>query len=239
MNVVSDSLSVVASKVFDEDIHLPKAAPENRKSGEEVVNEDFKLFPEEKWFSVSEISDSLFEVINGNSFNELTPVSRGDLRYLKVLHKDFEGKSRIGELICNQEIADELLEIFLALYRADYPIERIVLVEEFGSSDSASMATNNTSCFNSRRVPGSRTLSKHAYGLAIDLNPLYNPLVKIRNGRITIMPEEGNLYADRSIRNPHQITASDTAYRLFKQYGFRWGGDWRSAKDYQHFEKSL
>lgn len=160
-----------------------------------------------------------------------------DLRYVKIRYLDFDGKTQNGELICNQKIAQDLVEIFSELYDRQYPLASVRLVDDFGGDDLASMEADNTSCFNFREVTASggrsHKLSLHAYGLAVDLNPLYNPYVK--KGKI--LPQSAKPYANRKNANPYRIDHEDLAYQLFTSHGFTWGGDWKSLKDYQHFEK--
>ncbi len=188
-------------------------------------------------FSQQEITDSIFARIEGKSFKENCTTPREDLRYLKVLHYNKEGEELEGELICHKDIADDLLAIFRELHRAKYPIERMVLIDEYDADDEASMRANNTSAFNFRPASGKRRLSKHSTGMAIDINPLYNPLVKHREGRTKVYPSTATPYIDRTQDFPYKIVKGDLCYRLFKQHGFSWGGDWRRSKDYQHFEK--
>lgn len=175
--------------------------------------------------------------IRGRSYKEGCPVPLGELRYLRVLHHDFEGHVRRGEMICHREVADDLLAIFRALYDARYPIARMVLIDEYDADDTRSMEANNSSAFNYRRIAGSRTLSRHALGRAVDINPLFNPCVRVRDGRTLVEPEAARPYADRTRDFPGRLHEEDLCVRLFKARGFRWGGDWRSLKDYQHFEK--
>ena len=160
-----------------------------------------------------------------------------DLRYVKIRYDDFDGKAQNGELICNQKIAQDLVEIFSELYDRQYPLASVRLVDDFGGDDLASMEADNTSCFNFREVTssggGRHKLSLHAYGLAVDLNPLYNPYVK--KGKI--LPQSAKPYVNRKHANPYRIDHEDLAYQLFTAHGFTWGGDWKSLKDYQHFEK--
>ncbi|MBO6144225.1 MAG: M15 family metallopeptidase [Prevotella sp.] len=157
---------------------------------------------------------------------------------LQVQHIDFEGQIRQGMIVCNHAIAQDLQEIFAELYRQKYPIERIRPISEYGDDDEQSMRANNTSCYCYRPVAGTKKLSKHAQGMAVDVNPLYNPCVRRqKDGTLKIEPATGRPYVDRSRRFKYKITTSDLCYRLFLQHGFRWGGSWRSLKDYQHFEK--
>ena len=168
-------------------------------------------------------------------------ISYDDLRYLKVLYYDFNGNIQEGELICNAFIAEDLKEIFYELYCNQYPIESIRLIDDYNGDDTASMKANNTSCFNYRVVDGTTSLSKHALSCAIDINPFYNPYVvfdKTGNGQDYISPKGSEIYADRSKDFAYKIDEQDLCYRLFKEHGFTWGGDWNSCKDYQHFQKT-
>ena len=188
-------------------------------------------------FCQEEISDEVFSRMMGKSYKEECTTPREELRYLRVLHYNKVGEELQGELVCHKDIADDLLAIFRELYQAKYPIERMVLIDEYDADDEASMRANNTSAFNFRKASGMRTLSKHSTGMAIDINPLYNPLVKHREGRTRVYPSNATPYIDRSQDFPYKIVKGDLCYRLFKKYGFSWGGDWKSSKDYQHFEK--
>ena len=188
-------------------------------------------------FYQQEITDSIFARIQGKSFKENCTTLREDLRYLRVLHYNKEGEVLEGELICHKAIAEDLLEIFQELFRAKYPIECMVLIDEYDANDETSMRANNTSAFNFRTISGGRRLSSHSTGMAIDINPLYNPLVRWRDGHTRVFPADAAPYVDRSKDFPYKIVRGDLCYRLFKKHGFFWGGDWKNSKDYQHFEK--
>lgn len=190
-------------------------------------------------FVQEEISDSIFARIDGKSFKKGCTTPRENLRYLRVLHYNKEGERLEGELVCHKSIADDLLVIFRELYKARYPIERMVLVDEYDADDEASMRANNSSAFNFRFISGTRSLSRHSQGMAIDINPLYNPYVRQRGGRIVVEPSTARSYADRTKDFPYKIVKGDLCYRLFRKYGFTWGGDWKNSKDYQHFEKKI
>lgn len=167
-------------------------------------------------------------------------ITYDDLRYVHIWHYNFDGTPVEGELICNQAIAQDLVEIFYELYRNEYQIEKVLLIDEYNGDDTASMEDNNTSCFNYRLVEGSTSLSKHALGLAIDINPLYNPYITYqKDGSENVSPVSAQPYADRSASFPYKIDEKDLCYRLFKEHGFTWGGDWNSCKDYQHFQKAV
>lgn len=189
-----------------------------------------------KLFTVSKISNSIFERMYQKSYKENCTVPKDSLRYLRVLHMDLDGNTRIGELVVNESIADDVKTIFYKLYLHGYPIEKMVLVDEYDADDNASMADNNSSAFNYRVVEGTTHLSKHSLGLAIDINPLYNPYIHTLNGQTVCSPENGSAYSDRTKDFPYKIDTEDYAYKLFLEYGFSWGGSWNSAKDYQHFQ---
>ena len=195
-------------------------------------------------FFYHDLTDEIITAITGISYpiSEETAlaISYDDLCYMNVLHYDFNGEVQMGELICNKKIAQDLIEIFHELYLNEYQIERIKLIDEYNGDDTASMLDNNTSCFNYRVVDGTTSLSKHAMGCAIDINPFYNPYVvfnKDGTGETYISPEGSEIYADRSQNFPYKIDENDLCYKLFKKHGFVWGGDWNSCKDYQHFQK--
>ena len=187
-------------------------------------------------FRIEPISDVVFNRIYGKSFREDCTLPREDLRYLHVLHVDPEGVEHEGEMIVNYHIAKDVLEILRQLYEAEYPIERIRLVDEYDADDELSMEDNNSSSFNFRFISHTTKISKHGLGLAVDINPLYNPYTKIVDGVCTVEPITGEPYLDRDADFPCKIDHEDLCFRLFTGHGFEWGGDWEDLKDYQHFE---
>lgn len=198
------------------------------------VNDDFFYEP---------IPKAVREKMKGLSYpddiNE-DEICYDDLCYLSILYKDFDGNICKGQLVCNELIARDLTEIFSDLFENDYRFENIKLIDEYGADDVLSMSDNNTSCFCYRVVDGTKKMSDHAYGMAIDINPFYNPYVVFKSGEDDyISPPGSEIYADRSENNPnpYRIDKNDLAYKLFKEHGFKWGGDWNSMKDYQHFYK--
>lgn len=191
-------------------------------------------------FASYAIDETIFERINGISFTENESIALTELSYLRMLYYGFDGNTYVGEMIVNQKIAEDVLEIFQILYENQYPIEKMVLIDEYGADDESSMNENNTSAFNYRTISGSSKLSNHSYGMAIDLNPKYNPYVKTASdGSVICQPESGRAYADRTKDFSYKIDTNDLAYQLFTQAGFTWGGNWNSVKDYQHFEKKI
>lgn len=213
----------------------PEPTPQKEKLTE-LVNESFYI---------EEIDDELKERMRGKSYAadiDESIVNFDMLRHVVIKYNDFEGNVKDGELVCNELIAQDLLEIFKELYESGYMLEEVSLIDKYDADDDMSMEANNTSCFNYRLVDRSDKLSYHAYGLAIDVNPLYNPYVeygKGENGSDYICPTQSVFYAYRDNDFPYKIDENDLCYRLFKEHGFKWGGDWNSCKDYQHFEKRL
>lgn len=168
------------------------------------------------------------------SWREGCPVPLEDLRLLEIAHFDFAGAVGQGELVVHHDVADDVAAVFRTLFAVEYPIERMELVDVYGGDDTASMEANNTSAFNCRTVAGTSKWSEHAYGRAIDINPLVNPYV--RGGYVS--PAAGAPYVDRSVAHMGLITSGGEVVEAFSSIGWEWGGNWSSAKDYQHFSQS-
>jgi hypothetical protein len=167
-----------------------------------------------------------------------------ELRYIPVLHYNAEGQELKGEMVVHRDIAADVADIFRQLHSQRYPIEHIQLSDTYACDDEQNMRANNTSAYCHRNIQGTTRLSKHAQGRAIDLNPLYNPTYRIRRnaqgdsiGYSHLQPSTAAPYVRRSDIFPYKLAPTDPAVRLFKQKGFRWGGDWRRKRDFQHFEK--
>ena len=192
--------------------------------------------PQNTKFYKTEITDDIFKRIYGKSFKTDCTLPREDLRYIRVLHIDINNKTHEGEMICNKYIADTLLKIFKKLYEEKYPIERMVLVDEYDADDEKAMEDNDSSCFNFRFISHTTRISKHGLGLAVDINTLYNPYIKVVDNRTIIEPITGEPYVDRNKSFIYKIEKNDLCYNLFIENGFEWGGNWIDRKDYQHFE---
>lgn len=209
------------------------------KAGETVSAAEVDQFGQTRCFEAVEIPDHIWEQMQGKTYKPNADIGRKDLRYLRLLHWDYDERIHLGEMICNAAIAHELVDIFRQLYQAHYPIQRMVLPDNYGADDESQMRANNSSCFCYRPISGTKKLSKHALGLAVDLNTLYNPYVGMRNGKPFLEPSTAKAYTDRSKTFKYKIDQNDLAYRLFTSYGYTWGGSWQTRKDYQHFEKEL
>ena len=208
------------------------------QAGSVVGVEGVERFGQDKCFTASVIPDKVFARMQGKSYPKGCTVRRSDLRYLRLLHVDKDGHIRLGEMVCNKAIAGDVLAIFKELFRQRYPIESVRLIDDFGADDERSMRANNSSSFCYREVKGSKKLSAHARGMAVDINTLYNPYYhRSRSGKVTVQPATGSKYLDRAGKFPYKIVRGDLVWQLFVSHGFKWGGAWRSVKDYQHFEK--
>ena len=189
--------------------------------------------PFEVQFKIDMIDEALYNEMLGKSFKENDVIQVDALRVLTLTYYGFDEKAHIGQMVVNQEVAEEVVSIFRALYEAKYPIEKINLVDQYDGNDDLSMAANNTSSFNFRVVSGSDHLSMHSYGMAIDINPLQNPYITSKG----VFPPEGKAFVDRNQNEKGMILEDDLCYRLFTEKGWTWGGQFKSVKDYQHFQK--
>jgi hypothetical protein len=170
----------------------------------------------------------------GSSWHQGCPVAIADLRLLRMDYLGFDDLVHRGRLIVHEAEARPIRRVFRTLFYARYPIRRMRLVDAYGGSDDRSMAADNTSAFNCRPVEGTSRWSEHAYGRAIDINPVENPFVSGTH----VSPPRGRAYADRARRAPGMIHAGDAVVRAFAAVGWCWGGNWNSPTDYQHFSAS-
>lgn len=197
----------------------------------------YKVYKE--GFNSAILPEYIKEKIMGVSYRENPDISLDELRYVRIIHFDFNGQIQEGELIVNQRIAYATMKAFYELYKWEYPIESVRLVDDYEGDDELSMEANNSSAFNYRTVEGRTRLSKHALGMAIDINPKMNPYVR-EDG---YYPKNATEYLERDpklCKGEHadkMIHRKDIAYRIFKRNGFSWGGDWKHCKDYQHWEQ--
>lgn len=191
-------------------------------------------------FKISTISNEIKNrMISGNSFKKGCPVPLKDLRYLNIKHLGFDGKDKIGELIVHKSVANDILKIFDELYDIEYPIFKMELVSNYKGDDWVSIEANNTSAFNCRPITGKKNKwSKHAYGKAIDINPIENPYIS-RKGHIShkdSLKYRTRKHEVKSLKDKAVLLKKDKAVKIFESYGWKWGGDWITIKDYQHFE---
>lgn len=193
-----------------------------------------------EYATVSPLGHTLKQrILKGNSYKIGCPVPLKHLRYLRIKHLNFKGQTIMGEMVVHKDVSSEVVKIFDALYDIGYPIRKMKLVSTYRGNDWQSIEAGNTSAFNCRNATGSKNWSKHSYGKAIDLNPIENPYIA-RSGRISHKASlkyrkrvhKKDTYADRAV-----LLKNDKATKIFKKYGWKWGGDWVKVKDYQHFSK--
>jgi poly-gamma-glutamate synthesis protein (capsule biosynthesis protein) len=181
---------------------------------------------------VSRIGPATKELMTGRSWRPGCPVGFADLRVVRVTYWGFDRAAHAGRMVAHRWYADDLARVFRKLYEDRFPIRRMRLVDRYGADDMRSMRANNTSAFNCRwRAGVCCRWSQHAYGRALDLDPVQNPYVW--NGGVS--PPAGRAYLDRSDRRRGMVHRRDRVWWAFRAVGWEWGGDWTGEKDYQHF----
>ncbi len=176
------------------------------------------------------ITPQLAERMTPTSWRPGCPVPLSALRYLQVSHMGMDGREHIGELVVNERDVTAVAIALKLLWDAGFPIERMRLVDDYGGSDDASMAANNTSAFNCRTVAGTSTWSQHAHGRAIDINPVQNPSVTAG----VASPPAGAAYIDRTRVRAGMLVEGGAAVAAFDRIGWGWGGRWTTTRDHQH-----
>lgn len=176
-------------------------------------------------------------------WKDTCPVPLNRLRIVRVSSWDFEGHLHTdGEIMVLDAVAESVLQIFKTLYTQKFPLAKVRLIDHYQGDDAKSMNDNNTSCFNCRSIIGGSTLSLHAYGVAIDINPIQNPFVQFPEGKDMAIysPAEGRDYANRLQHRPDKsfrLGMAEQVVDVFKENGFSvWGGHWDTPIDYQHFQ---
>jgi hypothetical protein len=185
--------------------------------------------------SVSVLPRSLREEMTGLSWNPGCPVGLSELRLVRARHWGFDGRARTGRIVVHRDVAKDVLTVFRRLYAARFPIRRMVPVDAYGASDFRSIEADNTSAFNCRVVDGTSRWSEHAYGRAIDLNPIENPYVTSRG---TTSHRRSRAFLRRSPYRTGMAVEGGVVVRAFAAVGWSWGGRWAGARDYQHFSAS-
>ncbi len=173
--------------------------------------------------------------MTGVSWRPCCPVPLRDLRVVTVTHHGFDGRDHIGRLIVHRDVALRVLGALRRLYADGFPIRRMTPIDAFGGSDFRSIEADNTSAFNCRFVDGTARYSEHAYGRAIDINPIENPYVTSAG---TTSHPASRPYVRRTPFRPGMAVVGRALVRSFDGIGWGWGGQWSGAKDYQHFSAS-
>jgi len=185
--------------------------------------------------SVSTIPSGLRETMTGVSWRPGCPVSLDDLRLVRASHWGFDGRLHAGRIVVHRDVARDVLTVLRRLYAVRFPIRRMVPVDAYAASDFRSIEADNTSAFNCRPVEGTTRWSEHAYGRAIDLNPIENPYVYADR---TTSHRASRPYLRRSPYRAGMAVEGGVVVRAFDAVGWGWGGRWPAVKDYQHFSAS-
>lgn len=198
------------------------------------------LFASEYMAKISPITSDIKErMTKGKSWKKSCPVGLENLRYIKIKHWNFKGNTSMGELIVHKKVAQSIVHIFEALYKIKYPIKQMRLVSDFQANDWQSIEADNTSALNCRTTTGNtKKWSKHAYGKALDINPIENPYVSRRgyiSHKASLEYKKRKHKSSRGVADKAMILSSDLVVKIFKKHGWSWGGDWKTIKDYQHF----
>jgi poly-gamma-glutamate synthesis protein (capsule biosynthesis protein) len=211
--------------------NAPLAEPELSRAAEAATRYWDEIARQNRFtWSSSEITPELAARMTPTSWRPGCPVPLSSLRHLRLSHMGFQGQELLGELVVHEQDVVAVAIAFKLMWDAGVPIERMQLVDDFGGDDAASMAANNTSAFNCRTVAGTATWSQHAYGRAIDLNPVQNPYV----AGSAVDPPAGAAYLDRAQVRAGMLVEGGAAVVAFDRIGWGWGGRWSGAKDYQH-----
>lgn len=153
------------------------------------------------------------------------------LELVNVQYYSFDGKMHQGQVLINKKVKKDVVEIFEVIKEIKFPIAKAIPISRYNWDDERVMLDNNSSAFNYRNIKGTRIKSYHLYGLAIDINPMQNPHIK-----------RGKVYPENATYNPETLgtfTKDNLIVKEFIKRGWSWGGNWKSSKDYQHFEKRL
>jgi hypothetical protein len=195
--------------------------------------------------TIADIPCSVLERMAGRSHKPCSPVGLDDLRFLRIPHWDYAMAPSCGEMVVHRLRAAEVRDIFADLFEAQFPIERMRLIDFYDADDERSMADNNTSCYCSRTIASdapAESFSYHAFACAIDINPLHNPQIDPSGDPahpFATRPAAGRKYVDRSLRLPGMIYKNEACYAAFVGRGWTSGLDWTRPIDFQHFEKPL
>jgi hypothetical protein len=182
--------------------------------------------------SISPLSSARRAQMTGVSWHPGCPVPLSSLRLLTLSYRGFDSKTHTGRLIVNRSVASRVVSVFRTLYAAGFPIRRMVPVDAYGGSDFRSIEADNTSSFNCRNATGSSHWSNHAYGLAIDVNPIENPYVTASG---SVAHPASRPYLNRSRIRPGMAYPGGVLVNAFRSIGWGWGGYWSGDRDYQHF----
>jgi hypothetical protein len=229
--VAATSMLAGAAEVRSGAADVRYGATEGRSGVIEVRTGSRRLDPSFEGSAVR-IRAELRERMTGVSWRPGCPVPLGNLRLLRVTHWGFDGRVHRGRLVVHADSSRAMLTAMKRLFHFRFPIRRMRLVDAYGANDRRSMRADNTSAFNCREIAGRPGVwSQHAYGRAIDINPVENPYVY----GSYVSPPAGRPFADRRPLRKGMIAPRGNVVRIFGRAGWEWGGFWSGAQDYQHF----
>jgi hypothetical protein len=183
-------------------------------------------------FSARKLTTRQRAQLTGSSWHRGCPVGLSQLRYMRIEYWGFDKRAHLGEMVANASAATVLRRAFASLFTARFPVRRMRLVDHYGGSDYASIQADNTSAFNCRDATGSSRWSEHAYGLAVDVDPIENPYVDADGSTAHAASRP---YLDRSRVRPGMAVSGGKLVNAFDAVGWGWGGRWPLPTDYQHF----
>jgi len=186
-------------------------------------------------FTAARLSSADVRRMVGTSWHRGCPVALADLRLVTATYWGFDKRAHTGRIVVHRDVAADVLAVLRRLYAARFPIRRMVPVDAYGGSDFRSIEADNTSAFNCRYVDGTTRWSEHAYGRAIDLNPIENPYVTAGG---TTSHRASRSFLRRAPYRPGMAVEGSAVVRAFDAVGWGWGGRWSGARDYQHFSAS-
>ena len=186
-------------------------------------------------FTAARLSSADVRRMVGTSWHRGCPVALADLRLVTATYWGFDKRAHTGRIVVHRDVAADVLAVLRRLYAARFPIRRMVPVDAYGGSDFSSIEADNTSAFNCRYVDGTTRWSEHAYGRAIDLNPIENPYVTAGG---TTSHRASRSFLRRAPYRPGMAVEGGAVVRAFDAVGWGWGGRWSGARDYQHFSGS-
>lgn len=174
------------------------------------------------------------EVAVRSTWHDGCPVTLDELAYVTLTYVGFDGRSHTGELLVHRDVAGDVVDVFMRLHDARFPLEEVRVIEAHELSLPPTGDGNVTTAFVCRQTVEGQRWSDHAYGLAIDVNPFHNPYARDD----VVIPELASAYVDRDHHRPGMIRFDDVVVEAFASIGWGWGGDWSSAKDWMHFSAS-
>lgn len=187
-------------------------------------------------YSVRPLRIEEAELTRGWLWNTRCPVRWENLDVLSVRYRGFDGKSHTGRLVIRRGWAVPVSLVFGRMYEDGFRIDQMDFMITLAAVQYQDLATNNTYAFHCRKTISGGSWSQHAYGEAVDINPVQNPYHRPSNGYV--FPPAGAAYVQRNPLRTGMIGANGLVETAFYLVGWKWGGRWTYAQDYMHFSRS-